>query len=320
MRDPLDGWGVMERAVELSRRGEEFALATVVWRMGPSSGQDGGRAIVTHSGEVHGWVGGACAEPVLIRAAREVIASGQAQLLWLGQAHELEELHVPAGVQTVPISCQSDGALQLFIEPAHSAPRLVVVGRSPMATTLEQLARALDWNVVLADHEQLADGTIDQRSMVVVATQGHGDEDVLEQVLAANPVYVGLVASRARGDAVIGYLADRGLAREQLDRVRFPVGLDLGHTTHREIAVAILAELVQHKASGALAGSHHEVPGAGTLPQVEEAIDPVCGMTVDAIEANRPFVHEGTTYYFCCPGCHRAFSKDPESFLKQEAR
>ena len=90
--------------------------------------------------------------------------------------------------------------------------------------------------------------------MIVVATQGHDDEDVLERAIAVRPAYLGLVGSRRRGATVLGYLADRGLPQDQLDRVRVPAGLDLGSTTHQEIAVAILAELVQLRASGAAGG------------------------------------------------------------------
>lgn len=316
MNELLDGWAVMERAIELSRKGEAFALATVVWRTAPSSGRDGARAIVTAAGEVHGWVGGACAEPVLIREAREVIASGHSRLLWLGQPEELSEVHVPDGVVAIPISCQSDGALQIFIEPAHVAPQLVIIGRSPMAVTLARLAEALDWNVHAVDGPDLADGTVTPASAVIVATQGHDDEDVLERVLAADPQFVGLVASRRRGEAVIGYLAEHGIDPERLEQVRFPVGLDLGHTSHREIAVAVLAELVQLRASGELS-----TRGATSSDvEVEQATDPVCGMTVDIAPSTAAFEHEGRTFYFCCPGCRHAFSKDPAGFLKQEAR
>ena len=64
----MDGWNVLEEAGELARRGEAFALATVVWRQGPSSGKQGNRAIITRSGELHGWIGGACAEPRVMTA------------------------------------------------------------------------------------------------------------------------------------------------------------------------------------------------------------------------------------------------------------
>src|SRR6266516_4109288 len=186
----MDGWEILKEAGELEQRGQAFALATVVWRQGPSSSQQGARAIITADGELHGWIGGACAEPTVIREAQRVIADGTPRLLLLGSPGQFGAA-VPEGMTVVPISCQSEGALEVYIE----------------------------------------------------------------QAVAARPAYVGLVGSYRRGAAVLGYLADRGLPADQLDRVRVPAGLDLGHITHQEIAVAILAELVQLRASGALAGA-----------------------------------------------------------------
>lgn len=303
-----DGWSVVERAVELARDGVEFALCTVVWRRAPSSGQHGSRAIVTAAGELHGFIGGACAEPVLIREAQRAIADRTPRLLVLGQSDEFD--HVPEGMTAIAMSCQSEGALQLYIEPVQATPRLLVVGRSPMAHTLAELAGCLDWQVLRVDGADLTPQHVDGRTIVVVATQGHGDEDVLETVLPAEPVYVGVVASHKRGDALRSYLTDRGLPTEQIAAMRVPVGLDLGHTTHREVAVAVLAELVQLRAAGALAARSTARAGAPA-----EAIDPVCGMTVTADASGRPFDHDGATYYFCCPGCRFAFAKDPASFL-----
>ena len=97
----MDGWGVMEEAAELARRGEAFALATVVWRQGPSSSQQGSRAIITAAGELHGWIGGACAEPAVIREAQRVIASGEAKLLLLGSPEQFGGA-VPDGMTVVP--------------------------------------------------------------------------------------------------------------------------------------------------------------------------------------------------------------------------
>ena len=81
----MDGWDVIEQASELARRGQEFALATVVWRQAPSSGQVGSRAIITAAGEIYGWIGGACAEPVVIREAKQVIDDQEPKLLLLGR-------------------------------------------------------------------------------------------------------------------------------------------------------------------------------------------------------------------------------------------
>ena len=308
----VEGLGVLEEMGELTRRGEAFALATVVWRQGPSSSQPGSRAIITAAGELHGWIGGACAEPVVIREAQQVIADGTARLLLLGTPEQFGG-GVPDGMTVVPISCQSEGALEVYIEPVLPAPHLVIAGDSPMARTLASLARALGWRTDLIRGPDFTAGAADGRSMVVVATQGHGDEEVLEAAVAARPAYLGLVGSRRRGATVLGYLADRGVPQDQLDRVRVPAGLDLGPTTHQEIAVAILAELVQLRASGALAGAR------GRVPVAEPARDPVCGMAVTP-GSSRPVRYEGTDYYFCCAGCRQAFEQDPDAYVKRETR
>ena len=309
----MEGWGVLEQAAELTRRGQAFALATVVWRQGPSSGQQGSRAIITGEGEVRGWIGGACAEPVVIRQAQEVITNGEARLLLLGTPDQFGKA-VPEGMTMIPIACQSEGALEVYIEPVLPAPHLVIVGRSPMAHTLADLARALGWRADLIDGQDFTAAHADQRSMVVVATQGHHDEEAVEQAALAKPAYLGLVGSHRRGTALLGYLAECGVPKDQLDRVRVPAGLDLGRVTHEEIAVAILAELVQLRASGALPRP------AAVTKRAEEATDPVCGMTVTADASGRPLTRDGVTYYFCSAGCRQAFEQDPAAHLKRETR
>jgi xanthine dehydrogenase accessory factor len=309
----IDGWEVVDQAGQLARRGEEFALATVVWRQGPSSGHRSARAIITADGVLHGWIGGACAEPVVIREAQRAIAEREPRLLLLGTPEQFG--HVPEGMTVIPISCGSEGAMQVYVEPVLASPHLVVVGSSPMCRTLCDLARVLGWRADQLEGTDLPTAEIAPRDVVIVATQGHGDEEAMELAVAAGPAYVGLVASRRRGEAVLGYLADHGVPRDQLDRVRVPAGLDLGHTSHAEIAVAILAELVQLRASGALVLAD-EVPA----PSPAEAIDPVCQMTVRADATSRPFEHEGVTYYFCSAGCRDAFERDPAAYLAKEAR
>ena len=318
----MDNWGVVEQAGELTRRGEAFALATVVWRQGPSSGQQGCRAIITAEGELRGWIGGACAEPAVIAEAQQVVAEGQARLLLLGTPEQFGGA-VPEGARMVPIACQSEGALMVYIEPVRPAPHLVVVGRSPMAHTLAELARVLGWRAALVDGPDFTAADAGERSMVVVATQGHFDEEAVEQAAAARPAYLGLVGSERRGKALLGYLAERGVPAGQLERVRVPAGLDLGRTTHQEIAVAILAELVQLRASGALASGPPAVERTAARPGADrygQPVDPVCGMTVPADASGRPLEHGGVTYYFCSGGCRRAFEQDPAAHLERETR
>jgi xanthine dehydrogenase accessory factor len=302
----LDGWDILDLARDLSRRGEEFALATVVWRQGPSSGHNGSRAVITADGRIFGWIGGACAEPVVIREARRVIAEGEPTLILLGAPDQFNGA-LPEGMISVPISCQSEGALQVYVEPMNPTPHLIIVGRSPMAHTLAGLAQALGWRAEVHDGADFSADAVRPHSLVVVATQGHGDEEAIERAVSANPAFLGVVASRRRGEVLLGTLGDRGVPQPLLDRVRVPVGLDLGHTSHREIAVAILAELVQRRAGGELRAERSTVESA---PAVAEAIDPICGMTVTADASSHPLEHDGTTYYFCCAGCHDRFAAD----------
>jgi xanthine dehydrogenase accessory factor len=335
----MDGWGVMTDAAELARQGEPFALATVVWRQGPSSSRQGSRAIITAAGELRGWIGGACAEPVVIREAQRVISAGEAKLLLLGSPDQFGGA-VPDGMLVIPISCLSEGALEIYIEPVVPVPHLVVVGHSPMAHTLAQLARTLGWRTDLVDGPDFTAEQANEYAMVVVASQGHNDESLLERAIAARPAYLGLVGSRKRGEAVLGYLADRGVPADQLARVTVPAGLDLGSTAHQEIAVSILAELVQLRAAGKLArpagagagaarsaanwpaatGPAATGPAARGPGRAPEATDPVCGMTVTAGPDGMPLEHDGVTYYFCCAGCRQAFERDPAAYVKGEAR
>jgi xanthine dehydrogenase accessory factor len=305
-------WAILERANELTRRGEDFALATVVWRQGPSSSKTGSRAIITSNGEVHGWIGGACAEPVVIREAARVIRERESRLLLLGTPDQFAGA-VPDGMVVVPIACQSEGALEVFVEPVVSPLRLVVVGRSPMTETLAELAADLGWEPTVLDGPEFVERPVEPRTVVVIATQGHGDEDALQHAVEARPAFVGLVASRRRGETVLGYLADRGIARDDLDRVRVPVGVDLGPTSHREIAVSIVAEIVQRRAAGELVPEGEQASDQVSEPA--QAIDPVCGMTVRVDASSNPVEHDGVTYYFCGVGCRDAFQRDPSAFV-----
>jgi xanthine dehydrogenase accessory factor len=307
-----EGWDIVEQAAELARRGEEFALATVVWRQGPSSGQTGSRAIITREGQLYGFIGGACAEPVVLREAVRVIESREPRLLFLGTT-DIPQSQLPEGMLYVPMSCQSEGALQIYVEPVVPALDLLVVGASPMTSALAELATTLGWRSRVVAPGDFSAADVTERSIVVIASQGHLDEEAVAVAVSAAPLFVGLVASRKRGESLLAYLAERGVPQHLLDRVRTPVGLDLGRTSHQEIAVAVLAELVMRRAAGEFS--------AGAAPEQEagavEVVDPVCGMTVTADDAHFPVDHDGTTYWFCCAGCSTSFAADPGRYLSE---
>lgn len=316
---------VLELAGERRRRGQPFVIATVVWRRSPSSGKTGSKALIDPDGRVQGWLGGACAEPAVTREAARALADGESRLMFLGPAEELARREHVESVVTAPIACQSEGAIEVFLEPYLPHPQLIAIGRSPAVDVLAAIARALGWRCVVvdkggraADHPQaervVADLDLDAagigpQSWVVVATQGHHDEAALERALAAEPAYVGLIASRKRAEAVLGYLRDRGVPEERLAGVHAPAGLDLGPVAPEEIGVAIAAEIVRRRATGQLSAA----PVA--VADVVGAVDPVCGMAVDPASTPYRADHGGSEYHFCAAGCRDAFVADPGAYL-----
>ena len=119
---------ILAEAAAMSARDEPFVLATVVWRRSPSSGKAGATALITSDGRVRGWLGGACAEPTIVREAQRALEEGSPRLLFLGPPEELAG-HERDGVVAVPIACQSEGAMEVHVEPVLPQPQLVAVGR-----------------------------------------------------------------------------------------------------------------------------------------------------------------------------------------------
>jgi xanthine dehydrogenase accessory factor len=307
--------GTLARAVELAAGREPFALATVVWRRAPSSGHVGSKAVIRSDGTVEGWLGGACAQPTVVREALLAMADGESRLLFLGQPDELDRRSTD-GLVTVPMACESEGALEIYLEPVLPRPQVVVIGRSPAVFALAGLARALEWDVAVIDdggspqahpHPELVRTALDLSglgigtgSAVVVATQGHYDDLALEAALATDAGYIGLVATEKRATATLEMLRARGVPDEDLLRVAAPAGLDLGHIDNAEIAVAVLAELVARRAAGELASV--------VMPDAPEtAVDPVCGMTVVVADAKHRYDQDGTEHVFCSAGCLHSF-------------
>lgn len=314
--------GLFQRAAELRGRGEAFVLATVVWRRGPSSGKQGYKALIFPDGGVEGWLGGACAEPTVVRESKQALADGRPRLMFLGPADELDG-RLREGVVSVPMACESEGALEVYLEPVLPPPHVVVIGRSPAVAALASLARELGWRATIVDdggrptgHPEgiavrtsldLAGLDLGAGTAVVVATQGHYDEEAIAAALGTGTGYVGLVASRRRAAAVLGFLRDRGVPDDALQRVRAPAGLDLGEVEHHEVAVAILAELVRLRAAGRLS--------AGVPPRIQEMVlDPVCGMEVELGTARHRCTHGAREYFFCAAGCQQAFEADPAKY------
>lgn len=290
---PEGGAAVLVEAGRLAAEGRPFVLATVVSVRRPASARRGDRALVTPDARLVGWVGGACSEPAVIREALRALAEGTPRLLRICPPGGSEG---GEGVVVAESACASEGTVEVLVEPQVPSPLLAVVGDSPAAVTLRELAGAIGWRVT----NDLGAGA----EAVVVATMGRGDAEALDAALATPAGYVGLVASAKRAGVELAALREQGLDEATLARVRSPAGLDLGPLPQPEIAVAVLAELVAWRRSRA---------PVGALPV--EAVDPVCGMTVAVTADSLSAEHEGQTYWFCCPGCRGRFVRGPEKFL-----
>jgi xanthine dehydrogenase accessory factor len=323
-----------ERVAALRREGQAFAVATVVARRAPVSAHLGDRAIIFADGRMEGFVGGACSREIVRRQARESLQARLGRLVSIRPdavgAPESTPEHV-----VVPMTCASEGAIDVYIEPFVRARSLVVVGATPVAGAVARLARALDYDVLrVVDAREQSDLEPEAKALgmritslesldpqlqkggeifAVVASQGHYDEEALAGILKARPTYVGLVASRKRGGMVRAGLEKSGAIGA--DAVRIPAGLDLGARTAPEVALSILAEIVQMHPSGApLEGG--AVPSLQKSALPTSAIDPVCGMDVDLAGARHTATVNGVNYAFCCAGCRTRFVDDPQSYLQ----
>jgi xanthine dehydrogenase accessory factor len=303
---------LLRLATELQARGEPFALATVVRCERPTSAKPGAKALVRADGTITGWVGGACAEPVVVREARAALIDGQPRLVGLvgdaGRGPGRTE-----GILEYPMTCHSGGTLEIYVEPYLPKPRLVLVGHGPVVESLAALGRDADYAVVTlggdAAPAELTRLGLTRQASVVVATHADRDAEALEQALATDTGYVCLVASRKRAAAILDALSRRGVAADRLGRLKAPAGLDIGAVTPAEIAVSILAEMIQVRR-----GDKPAPPAA-----VAESKDPICGMLVEIQTARYRSEVSGRTVYFCCLGCKETFDADPERFLSASA-
>ena len=315
---------LLELAYNLARAGEPFVVATVVWCERPTSAKPGARALIQADGTITGWIGGSCAQPVVIREAQRIIREGDdAFLLRLGTSETTPER---ADLRVFPMSCASGGVLDIFMEPHIPLPLLALVGDSPVISALKSLAEVVGFRVAQLTTPDLSQLTIDERTSIVVATHGYYDEDVLEQALRSPAAFVGMVGSRKRAAACRDYLRSTGLTEQKVARLRAPVGLDIGAVTPGEIAASILAELVQVRRQG------HQHTRPETSPQEEQAsdaqpgeesntaLDPVCGMMVEVATARHHSVLDGQDFYFCCPACKRLFERNPQEYLVKNER
>jgi xanthine dehydrogenase accessory factor len=303
------------RAAALRAGRVPFVLASVVRAQRPTSVRPGDVAVVLGDGAIEGFVGGACAEQSVRLHALRALETEEAMLLRIlpgdGDAPASE------GAVTVQNPCLSGGALEIFLEPVLPAPRMVVLGGTPIARALARLAPEVGLEVAAASGED-AGGPASQAGdlALVVASHGRDELEALGAALELGVPYVGLVASGVRGAAVLADLVAAGTAPERAAAIETPAGLDIGARTAEEIALSILARIVAVRRSAATATAAGAT-GAGATPAAPApatAVDPVCGMTVVLMASTPQVEHEGRLVAFCCEGCRASFERDPARF------
>jgi xanthine dehydrogenase accessory factor len=312
----------LKKVDELLASEQSFAIAVVVRYEAPISGKPGNKAIIFPDGKIWGWIGGGCAQPVVAKEALKSLADGKPRLIRISPSASPED-----GIVDYTMTCHSGGTLDIYIEPVVPKPHVVILGRSPVAVALARLAKVLNYAVSVAAPEADRDSfpnadvvqtDLDLRGMkitlqtlIVVSTQGHQDEEAVEHALRSAASYVAFVASRTKTAKIIEYLKERGLDPARLAQLRAPAGLNIHAGSPEEIAVSILAEIIQFNRSA------KETPKAQAgLPVIgrQEAKDPICGMTVDLDKAKHKSEFRGSTFYFCCAGCKQKFDKQPEQY------
>jgi xanthine dehydrogenase accessory factor len=313
----------LSKANELVTNGQSFAIAVVVRYEAPISGKPGNKAIVFPDGKIWGWIGGGCAQPVVVKEALKALADGQPRLIRISPSSSPEE-----GIVDYTMTCHSGGTLDIFIEPVLPKPHILILGRSPVAKTLSRLGKAIGYAVSVvapeADRQSFPDSDLVQadldlsqlktgpQTFIVVSTQGEADEEALEKAVLTKATYVAFVASKTKASKILDFLKERGIASDRLSQVRAPAGLDIRAASPEEIAVSILAEIIQVNGTRA-AARKDQAQLASPIPK-QEATDPICGMTVDVSRAKHKSEFRGKAFYFCCVGCKQKFDNQPDKY------
>ena len=326
------------RATQLRQQGIPFVRARVVLAEKPTSAKAGDEAIIHADGSIEGFVGGTCAETTVRAQSLLLLESCEPLLLRITPTEDTaasgQPGHVAPGTRTVHNPCLSGGTLEIFLDPVVPPPLIAIHGDGPIAAALTRLAAELGYRTTAAREAEIGSA-----HGVVIASHGREEIETLTAAIDAGVAYIGLVASRRRS---AGVLAELALARPDLggavaERVHSPAGLDIGGRTAAEIALSILAEVVSERArrhrvgevaapDGSLSAHALEVSAASAsadpsrqraAPAPAEstattATDPICGMTVAAVDASLHTDRGGQRWYFCGSGCLRAFASTPE--------
>lgn len=324
----------LEKAQEMYSHKEPYAIAMVVSRESPSSGKPGDKAIIKKDGEIIGWIGGGCTRGIVMKEADEAIREGSPRLV---RIKPNGESITQKGIKEYPMTCHSGGSVEIYIEPVLPKPHILILGKSHIAMALSKISKAMGYSLdviakggeshafpevkKLEQDYSLVPEKVSSNTFIVVCTQGENDEEALGQALASGAGYVSFVASRRKANAVFNHLRREGVTFDQLKNIKTPAGLDINAKYPEEVAISILAEIIQQIRSEPAESEDATTSSqrAGSMAGNENIfINPVCGVPVEKSSAKHIINYKEKDYYFCCDGCKVSFEKEPEKYALVE--
>ncbi len=320
----------IDSVVAHDKNKEPYVIAMVVNRTVPTSSKPGDKAVITADGKINGWIGGGCTKGIVLKEALAAINEGKPRLVKISpEAGEQNSAIDSSTVKTYKMTCQSGGAVEVYLEPIMPKPKLIIMGKSHIAMALSKLGKAMDYSVVVygndidreafAAAERLEEGTtlkddeVGKHSFVIVCTQGENDEVMLKEALNANAAYVAFVSSRKKSTEIVAKLKAEGMADEKLADLKTPAGLDIHAKLPEEVAVSILAEIIKEFR---VEGKEEQVEEKENEAALNEAyfINPVCKIPIEKSSAKHIINYKGLDYFFCCDGCKISFESEPDKY------
>jgi len=325
---------------ELHAKKIPFAMAIIVNRVVPSSGKPGDKAVILADGTVVGWIGGGCTRGIVIKEATLAIKEGKSRLVRISPNGDDRN---DSGKIHYNMTCQSGGMVEIYIEPVLPKPNMIIMGKSHVAMALNKIAKAMDYTVSVvssgADYvmfpgaDVINDGDLTPNMVlpdtcIVVCTQGDRDAFALKQAALSSASYVAFVASYKKGQAVFQELRADGITFDQLKKIKTPAGLDIKAKLPDEVAISILAQIIEHFRSEGRTPDEETGQGTGSnmkshsdadmlVPEVNAGIyiNPVCGIPVEKVTAKHVLEYKGESVYFCCDGCKIQFEAEPGKYI-----
>lgn len=318
----------IDKVNALREQEQAYATATIVRRRQPSSGKPGDKAIITTDGNVHGWIGGGCTRGIVIKEA--LLAMQDRKPRFVSIAPE-KKMNTFDNTKTYTMTCQSGGEVEVYIEPIMPNPQLIIFGTSHISMSLARLAKAIDYRVDVyattpesqvfdgVDHlrslDQLEPSKVNPNAHLIVCTQGEGDAQALHSALSIGSSYLSFVASRKKANAIFREVRALGASFDQLKTIKTPAGIDIHAKTPDEVAISILAEIINHYRNPSEQSQSPSVDDI-ELQNDDLYINPVCKIPIRKSTAKYVLDYKEEKVYFCCDGCKVSFEKNPAQYME----